>query len=176
MLEFLSWVSTTPERPPSWKLFQRRIFLRSCQRKDLISSRWLKMGSNLMSGISVVKKPSDHIGKTTMRIQMALFSSLTPVMRKDLTSVLKNLIPWWPRKHLLKFLFLFTPISRTFNLPLRLKRSSMLLNCQRSRKEHGIFKPAPPSPKKVSRKAWSGSSSPFQTKRRDPDAEKMSNL
>ena len=122
------------------------------------------MDSNLMFGISVVKKPSDHIGKTTMRTQMEWFSLWTPATRKGLTSALKNSMPSWVRKHLLKSHSLFTPISKISNLLSRLKRSLMLSNCRRSRTEPGTFKLAPPSPKKVSRKAWSGSSSPFQTK------------
>lgn len=58
-----------------------------------------KMVSNLMSGILVVKKLSDHIGKITMITPMVWFLSLIQVMRIDSRSASRNSPPFLQRKH-----------------------------------------------------------------------------
>ena len=50
----------------------------------------LKMDSSLMSGTLVVKKLSDHIGRTIMITLMVWFSSLIQVTRPDLTNALRS--------------------------------------------------------------------------------------
>lgn len=80
------------------------------------------MVSSLMSGISVVKRLSVHIGKITTRILTEWYLSLIPVMKKELMNALRSLMPFWPRKHCRKFPSLCTPTNKTYNSLLKLKR------------------------------------------------------
>lgn len=73
------------------------------------------MDSSLMSGISVVKKLSVHIGKITTRILTEWYLSLIPVMKKELMNASKSLMPFWPRKLCRRFPSLFMLTNKTYN-------------------------------------------------------------
>lgn len=100
-------------------------FFREYSRAYSILSYRLKMDSNSMSGISEVKRQSDHTGRTITTTLTAWFLSWIQVTRRDSMSVLRSLIPYSLRKVSPRCHSLCMPTNKTCSLLSRLKRSSI---------------------------------------------------
>lgn len=86
-----------------------------------------KTVSNWTCGISVVKKPSDHTGRTTTRTPTAWSSSSTHLMRKESKNVLMSFNHSFLKMDFNQSHSLCMPTSKTYNSLSKLRKSS--LNC-----------------------------------------------
>ena len=88
---FSCWGWTMLVRQLSWNPYPTKTSLRLSQLMDSILKIYLMMAASLMSGMLVVKRHLENIGRTISRVLMLLFSLLTLLIPRDSKNQVKNL-------------------------------------------------------------------------------------